>query len=339
MSHILEVAFDMKSRLKIKTLQKKKKKRLIILGIAIFILFLIWMNNTNIFYSGKVEYKILAHRGLAQTYDPSKAGWDTNTAKIIDEPEHTYLENSIPSMQTAFDYGADVVELDVKLTKDNILAVFHDSTLEYRTNGKGEVGDYTMDELRKLDIGYGYTFDNGRTFPFRGKGIGLMPTIREVFGVFPDKEFLIHVKDGNIKTYEVLWDYLRKMRMERLTQITVYGDDTGIKYLRNQSTSLRLLSMSMMKSALLKYELFGFTGYVPKELNNMELHLPLNYARLLWGWPNKFIERMVSVNTQVVIVAGDGGWSEGFDTKESLSLIPDNYTGYVWTNRIDIMGN
>ncbi len=315
----------------------KKKKRLIIAGAIILIVFFIWINNTNIFYSQREKYKILAHRGIAQTYDASKAGWDTNTAEIIHEPEHSYLENTISSMQAAFDHGADVVEFDVKRTKDSILALFHDSTLEYRTDGKGEVGDYTMDELRKLDIGYGYTADNGRTFPFRGKGVGLMPSIDEVFAVFPDKELLIHVKDGNIETYEVLWDYLSEMTEERLAQITVYGDDAGIEYLRNRSASLRLLSVSMMKSALFKYELLGFTGYIPKELHNMELHLPLNYARFLWGWPNKFIERMESVNTRVVIVAGDGEWSEGFDTKESLSLIPYSYNGYVWTNRIDII--
>ena len=107
-------------------------------------------------------------------------------------------------MQAAFDLGADVVELDVQLTKDNKLAVFHDFTLEYRTDGKGDVIDYTMAELKTLDVGYGYTADNGRTYPFRGKGIGLMPELNEVFSSFPDKELLIHVKDGNIKTYEVL---------------------------------------------------------------------------------------------------------------------------------------
>ena len=147
---------------------------------------------------------------------------------------------------------------------------------------------------------------------------------------------LIHVKDGNIKTYEVLWNnYLSTMTKERLAQITVYRDNAGIEFLREQSPTLRLLSMGMMKSALLKYELVGFTGYIPKELHNMELHLPLKYARFLWGWPNKFIKRMESVNTRVVIVAGDGKWSEGFDTVESLNAIPKGYSGYVWTNRID----
>lgn len=326
----------MKSRLKRNTIKSKRKKSRFFIFEVLLILILVWLMNTNIFYSQEENYKIVAHRGLAQTFDVSQVEWDTNTAQIIYEPEHPYLENTIPSMQAAFDLGADVVELDIKLTKDNKLAVFHDFTLEYRTNGTGQVSDYTMAELKMLDIGYGYTADNGRTYPFRGKGIGLMPELEEVFSAFPDKELLIHVKDHNMKTYEVLWnDYLSTMTNERLAQITVYGDNAGIEFLREKSPTIRLLSMAMMKSALLKYQLFGFTGYIPKELHNMELHLPQKYARFLWGWPNKFINRMESVNTRVVLVAGEGKWSEGFDTVESLKTIPKGYSGYIWTNRID----
>ena len=67
----------------------------------------------------------------------------------------------------------------------------------------------------------------------------------------------------------------------------------------------------------------------------MELHIPLKYAKLLWGWPHKFVARMNSVNTRVIIVQGNGKWSEGFDTVESLQEIPKGYAGYIWTNRID----
>lgn len=318
----------------------KTGKRRTVLLIIISVLLLVWLNNTNVFYSKQRDYKLLAHRGLAQSYDVSKVDWDTNTAEIIDEPEHPYLENTIPSMQAAFDLGADVVELDVRLTKDKRLAVFHDFALEYRTNASGLVGDYTMAELKDLDIGYGYTADKGQTFPFRGKGLGLMPELAEVFSAFPGKELLINVKDGDVETYQVLWtDYLSRMTKDQLSLITVYGDDDGIDYLREQSPDLRLLSMRMMKKAILKYELLGFTGYIPKELHNMELHLPLKYAKFLWGWPNKFVKRMESVNTRVVIVLGDGKWSEGFDTEESLEAIPKGYKGYIWTNRIDKVNN
>ena len=66
-----------------------------------------------------------------------------------------------------------IEQLDVQLTKDNQLAVFHDYDLSMRTNGTGAFSDWNMADLKKLDIGYGYTADNGQTYPFRGQGVGL----------------------------------------------------------------------------------------------------------------------------------------------------------------------
>ena len=99
-------------------------------------------------------------------------------------------------MQVAFDLGADIVEFDVRLTKDHQLAVFHDFTVEHRTDGTGNVSDNTLEELQALDVGYGYTADGGETYPFRGQGVGMLPSIDEVFEAFPNGEFLIHIKDG-----------------------------------------------------------------------------------------------------------------------------------------------
>ena len=312
------------------------KKKKIILVIGIF-LFGVWANNTSLFLDKSGEYKLLAHRGLAQTFDVSIVNWDTNTAEIIYEPEHPYLENTIDSMKVAFEYGADVVELDIQLTKDKKLAVFHDYDLSMRTEGTGSVGDWTMEELKTLDVGYRYTADGGKSFPFRGKGTGLMPEFTEILEMFPDKDLLIHMNHGDIETAEVLWEYLKDMSAERLSQITVYGNEAGLVYLREQNSNMRVLSGKRLKEALLKYELLGWTGYIPNEIKNMEIHIPLMYAKALWGWPNKFVERMESVNTRVVIVEGNGKWSEGFDTEESLTKIPSGYTGYVWTNRIDVV--
>ncbi|MBU3811952.1 MAG: glycerophosphodiester phosphodiesterase [Candidatus Niameybacter stercoravium] len=317
-------------------MRKLKKKYVILAGISCFILFL-WLNNTSLFVDKNEDYKLLAHRGLAQTFDISKVEWDTNTAEVIYEPEHEYLENTLDSMQVAFDYGADVVELDVQRTKDSQLAVFHDYDLAMRTDGTGKVSDYTMDELRQLDIGYGYTADNGTTFPFRGKGIGKMPELKEVLETFPDNELLIHLQNGDLETAKILWTYLQCMSPQRLSQITVYGGHDGMMYLREQSSDIRILSMKLLKNTSLKYIALGWTGYIPKEMHNTEIHIPIKFAKLFWGWPHKFIQRMESVNTRVVIVDGNGQWSEGFDSMESLEAIPKGFKGYVWTNRIDII--
>lgn len=330
-----EIEFDW-IRSKKHKMKKGKKRKIVFTVIVLFFVF-VWVNNTSPFLNKSKEYKLLAHRGLAQTFDISTVEWDTNTARIIYEPEHPYLENTLESMQVAFEYGANSVELDIQLTKDKKLAVFHDYDLSMRTDGNGSVSDYTMEELKRLDVGYGYTADNGETYPFRGKGIGLMPELKEVFETFPDKELLIHINHGDTETGEILWTYLADMPTERLNQITFYGNNDALQYLRSQNPTVRVLSMKMLKSALIKYELLGWTGYIPKEIHNMEIHIPVKYAKFLWGWPNKFVERMDSVNTKVVIVEGNGKRSEGFDSEDSLNDIPEGYSGYVWTNRIDII--
>ena len=98
-----------------------------------------------------------------------------------------------------FQAGADIVELDLHITKDRQFAVFHDWKLDYRTNGTGVTRDYTIAELKSLDVGYGYSADGGKTFPFRGKGVGLMPSLDEVLAYFPERSFLIHVKSNDPK--------------------------------------------------------------------------------------------------------------------------------------------
>jgi glycerophosphoryl diester phosphodiesterase len=319
-------------------LKTGKTKTKISVSALLALISFMWINNSSLLIAkSDKEPLLLAHRGLAQTFSVQDLKWNTNTAKMIHMPEHPYLENTISSMQKAFDCGADIVEFDVRVTKDRKLAVFHDYTLEFRTNGFGNVADHTMAELKKLDIGYGYTADGGKTFPFRGKHIGMMPVIDEVFGAFPKKEFLIHIKDGGRGAGELLDAHLRKMDPDQLRRISLYGDENAIRYISAKHPEIKVLTVPILKKALLWYELIGWTGYVPKAARNIQIHLPLNYAKYLWGWPDRFIQRMDAVNSRFVAVNGSGEFSSGFDSKEDLSKLPDDYSGCIWTNRIDMI--
>jgi len=61
---------------------------------------------------------LLAHRGLAQTFDLDGVTGDTCTATRIHAPEHHYLENTLASMEAAFRAGADIVEFDIHPTTE-----------------------------------------------------------------------------------------------------------------------------------------------------------------------------------------------------------------------------
>lgn len=103
-------------------------------------------------------------------------------------------ENTLVAFRNAVNLSADALELDVRLTADDELVVFHDETLDRTTNGTGKVREKTLAELRQLDAGYWFSTDGGDSYPFRGEGAGIS-TIGEVFAAFPDHIVNIDIKD------------------------------------------------------------------------------------------------------------------------------------------------
>ena len=93
-------------------------------------------------------------------------------------------ENTLAAFRTAVEVGADAIELDVRLTKDRKLAVFHDRWLDRTTNGSGIIGTFTMEELKRLDAGLWY----GRKFA--GERV---PSLEEVFEAMPE-DFPVYVE-------------------------------------------------------------------------------------------------------------------------------------------------
>ena len=61
-------------------------------------------------------------------------------------------ENSIIALESAIEMGADIAEIDVSMTKDSVLILMHDKTINRTTSGKGKPSDYTIDEIRKFNL-------------------------------------------------------------------------------------------------------------------------------------------------------------------------------------------
>lgn len=93
-------------------------------------------------------------------------------------------ENTISAFKKALDGGADGIELDVRLTRDQKLVVFHDRCLDRTSNGSGPVNHRSLDEVREMDAGS--WFGPG----FKGEQA---PTLDEVFESLP-ADFLINVE-------------------------------------------------------------------------------------------------------------------------------------------------
>ncbi|WP_110111267.1 glycerophosphodiester phosphodiesterase [Bacillus sp. CGMCC 1.16541] len=83
----------------------------------------------------------------------------------------THPENTMISFKEAIRVGADGIELDVHMTKDNELVVIHDEKVDRTTNGKGYVKDLTYAEIKKLDASYKFK---------KRYGVCPIPTLEEV---------------------------------------------------------------------------------------------------------------------------------------------------------------
>jgi len=209
--------------------------------------------------------------------------------------------------------------------------------VDCRTERTGVTREQTLDYLQSLDVGYGYTADGGATYPFRGKGVGMLPSLQQVLDTFPDRRLLINVKSNDPQEGELLADFLGRLPESRLELLMVYGARCPVAVLRERLPSLRVMSRKTLEDCLIPYLALGWSGHVPASCERTLLVVPANYARLLWGWPNRFLRRMDAVGTPVYLVndyAGDR-FSQGLDRVEDLEKIPSGYSGGIWTDRID----
>jgi len=282
--------------------------------------------------------RLIAHRGVHQIYTGENRSGNTCRAESVEPFKHQFIENTIPSMRAAFDYGADVVELDIHLTTDDVFAVFHDWQLECQTDGEGVTHKQSFEYLQSLDIGFGFSSDD-ETYPLRGIATNRMPSLTAVFESELAGRFLVNFKSGRksegIRFVELVTNSGYQNRL-----FGVYGGAPPTRFVTENIEEVRGFDRSSLKDCLLKYFLIGWTGKVPTECVNRIVAIPMNYAPLLWGWPHKFTDRMKGVNTEVILWGPyDGsGFSSGIDDEETLSTVPDHFDGYIWTNKIETIG-
>ena len=130
--------------------------------------------------------------------------------------EDEFPSNTMYAFRKSVAAGADMLELDVGVTRDNRIVVLHDTTVNGKTNGRGTVSSKTLREVRRLDAAYWfsargpdhYEHDRPRAaYRFRGvargrkkppKGFSAadfrVPTLRQVMRAFPDIPINIEIK-------------------------------------------------------------------------------------------------------------------------------------------------
>lgn len=110
-------------------------------------------------------------------------------------------ENSIQGLKNCIVMGVDIVEFDLKRTKDGVLIVMHDKTIDRTTTGKGEPGDYTWNELQKFYL------RSGNGVKTRHK----IPSLEEFLDVANGKVILC--VDKGIDYFDQAMDLINKKNM------------------------------------------------------------------------------------------------------------------------------
>jgi glycerophosphoryl diester phosphodiesterase len=103
-------------------------------------------------------------------------------------------ENTLEAFRSAVStWGADMLEMDVRLTADGHVVVIHDETVDRTTDGSGPVRSMRLEQLRTLDAGWHFTDPSGR-HPFRGHGVHV-PTFEEVLEACPGVRINVEAKE------------------------------------------------------------------------------------------------------------------------------------------------
>jgi glycerophosphoryl diester phosphodiesterase len=309
-------------------------------GFALLLLVLTFVNASWIASPPPGSLRLVAHRGVSQLFDHRGVGNDSCTATRIEQPVHDYLENTPRSLQAASQLGADMVEVDVVPTADGRIAIFHDWTLDCRTEGKGETRSRSLADLQALDPGYGYTADGGKTFPLRGRRKDRIPSLEEALAVLPATSVLFNFKSKDPREADLLAAALKAANRDVAVRRDAFtGDPALVERIKTHFPDAWAFSKEGIKACTKAYVAYGWTGIVPAACRDGTLAVALDKQWLYWGWPNRLMQRMAGVNGRVIVMGPmDGNYGSGLTLPEQLGDIPDSFRGHVFVDDIWTVG-
>jgi len=139
--------------------------------------------------------------------------------------ENIRPSNTMEAFRHAVELGADVLDTDMHLTKDGVLILMHDQTVDRTTDGTGAIRDLTLAEIKRLDAGYDFSTDDGQTFPYRGRGLAV-PTLEELFKAYPDKRFGIEIKQTEpVETAKRFCALIRQYQMQNSVLVSSFRQE------------------------------------------------------------------------------------------------------------------
>lgn len=137
-------------------------------------------------------------------------------------------ENTLAAFNKSAELGVHGFEIDIRMTKDEEILVFHDEYIDRTTDGAGRVADLSLDQLKAFDLGYHFIDLEGK-HSYRGKNEQVV-LLHELIEKFPQMYINIDIKD-NPETYEgslvpsKLWRLIDSLGVQDRVAVTSFYDE------------------------------------------------------------------------------------------------------------------
>lgn len=233
-------------------------------------------------------------------------------------------ENTLLAFERSVEvHAADALELDLHATRDGVLVVLHDETLERTTDGEGPVAALTFAELSRLDAGARFTADGGRSYPYRGQGLRV-PSFVELLRRLPAVPLNVELKATAPGLEEQVAAVLRAEAATERVCLGSEHDDVAARLLRAAPEVCAFYPREALTRAVMALK----TGAALPEEPFLVLDMPLEHLGI------RLVDR-----TLIERAAGAGRWVNVWtvdDPAEMRALIDDGVGG-VMTDRPDLL--
>lgn len=210
-------------------------------------------------------------------------------------PEHT-----IAAFDKASEFNVDGFEVDVRMTKDEEIVIFHDAYVDRTSNGAGRISNMTLDELQTLDFGYHFRDVEGN-HPFRNADNVKIVTLKELIQKYPDKLINIDIKDAP-ESYEgslmpsLLYRLITELGVEERVLVTSFHDEQVERFRLYSGEDIALgAGEDQVRNAYLAYSTCFKHLYTPKADT---LQIPPRYNNIPLDCEG-FIDYLQSLNVAV----------------------------------------
>jgi glycerophosphoryl diester phosphodiesterase len=148
-------------------------------------------------------------------------------------------ENTMEAFSGSMALGVDVLEMDIRITKDGVLVCHHDADIENMSDDTGRVWNYTYQELLQFNFGDGFTDLDGNN-PYKNQQVDIT-RLEDVFKAYPNVFYVVEIKDTEQRG-EIAGDSLKALieryQLTSKTMVASFDEDVLVHFRETAGNSI-----------------------------------------------------------------------------------------------------